>query len=139
MRSILALAALAASPSASTRRPPRRRARRAQSRRRAKAQDPYSAKFEAIRARTVPNLKGRPTRVICGTVNAKNAFGGYVGAQPFVYFVEDHDFNIESRRRRRRHAAGHAQDVLQLNPADDSRRLLCDRSTSPIIIPRPLA
>jgi hypothetical protein len=58
--------------------------------------NPYSAKFEALRQRTVPNLKGQPTRVICGTVNAKNTFGGYAGAQPFVYFLDDHDFNIES-------------------------------------------
>jgi hypothetical protein len=61
-----------------------------------KLKDPYSARFENLRDRTVPNLKGQPTRVICGFVNAKNSFGGYIGAQPFVYFVSDRDFNIAS-------------------------------------------
>lgn len=92
MRSILALAVLAVSLDQAAAAPDALAELKAAAAQ--KLADPYSAKFEAIRARTVPNLKGRPTRVICGTVNAKNAFGGYVGAQPFVYFVEDHDFNI---------------------------------------------
>ena len=60
-----------------------------------KLKDPYSAKFENVRDRTVPNLKGQPTRSL-RVRHAKNAFGAYVGSQPVIYFVADKDFNIET-------------------------------------------
>ena len=41
--------------------------------------DPKSAQFESF----VSRISGTP--VVCGTVNSKNAFGGYSGRQPFVY------------------------------------------------------
>lgn len=44
-----------------------------------KLKDPSSAQFEAF----VSRLSGEP--VVCGTVNAKNGFGGYSGRQPFIY------------------------------------------------------
>jgi hypothetical protein len=31
-------------------------------------------------------LSGKVT--FCGTVNAKNGFGGYAGMRPFIYFAE---------------------------------------------------
>lgn len=43
--------------------------------------DPRSAQFQHIRV--VKNLRGE--RAVCGEVNAKNAFGGYVGFTPFMY------------------------------------------------------
>lgn len=43
--------------------------------------DPYSAVIENVRL--VPSAKG--SSVICGTINAKNRMGGYVGRQPFLY------------------------------------------------------
>ncbi|WJR74941.1 hypothetical protein [Bradyrhizobium sp. NP1] len=43
--------------------------------------DPYSAQFgEVFRGAGVP---GKP--IICGSVNAKNMYGGYVGLKPFFY------------------------------------------------------
>lgn len=45
----------------------------------AKLKDPQSAQFESF----VSRLSGEP--VVCGTVNAKNGFGGYAGKQPFIY------------------------------------------------------
>ena len=43
--------------------------------------DPYSAQFgEVFRGAGAP---GSP--IICGSVNAKNAYGGYVGLKPFFY------------------------------------------------------
>lgn len=57
---------------------------------RAKAQaskglfDPYSVKFEDLRV----IKKDKGTAYVCGTFNAKNRFGAYVGLQPFLY-VED--------------------------------------------------
>lgn len=42
--------------------------------------DPKSAQWGAIVVRD----KGDAT-VVCGMVNAKNAFGGYVGERPFIY------------------------------------------------------
>jgi len=47
----------------------------------AKLIDPSSARFEQIRAAHDP-ANGR--LVVCGLVNAKNSFGGYVGRTPFV-------------------------------------------------------
>lgn len=60
-----------------------------------KLKDPYSAQFERMRRATVPNVRGEPTDVICGFVNAKNSYGAYAGAAPFIYFVRDKDFNIQ--------------------------------------------
>ena len=54
-----------------------------------KLKDPESAKFVDMRRKTTPNMKGEPTDVVCGRVNAKNGFGGYTGNKPFVYFVGD--------------------------------------------------
>lgn len=43
--------------------------------------DPYSAVFENIYIGRAAN--GAP--VVCGTVNAKNSYGAYVGRQAFYY------------------------------------------------------
>ena len=42
--------------------------------------DPNSARFEGV---FVSRSSGLP--VVCGQVNAKNAFGGYAGAKPFYF------------------------------------------------------
>lgn len=44
--------------------------------------DPGSAKFRAIKP---SHLTDHAPFVICGQVNAKNRFGGYVGFKRFVY------------------------------------------------------
>jgi len=46
-----------------------------------KLKDPESARFRDV-VRTVSSETGK-TRIICGWVNAKNSFGGYVGFKPF--------------------------------------------------------
>jgi hypothetical protein len=52
-----------------------------------KLKDPDSAKFTDVARKTTPNVRGEPTDVVCGKVNAKNGYGGYTGAKAFVYFV----------------------------------------------------
>jgi hypothetical protein len=47
--------------------------------------DPYSAKFEGLYTQIVPNARGELTQVVCGSINAKNSYGAYVGARLFVY------------------------------------------------------
>jgi hypothetical protein len=56
---------------------------------RANLKDPDSAKFSDLSALTSPNVRGEPTKVVCGRVNARNSYGGYAGAAPFVYFVDE--------------------------------------------------
>lgn len=51
--------------------------------------DPDSAKFGPLTRQTKPNVRGEPTDVVCGAVNARNSFGGYSGMSGFVYFVDD--------------------------------------------------
>jgi len=51
--------------------------------------DPDSARFGGLIRQTRPNVRGEPTDVVCGNVNARNSFGGYTGMSGFVYFVED--------------------------------------------------
>ena len=53
----------------------------------AKLRDPQSAQFGTFTHSTKPNANGISTDVVCGTVNAKNGFGGYIGAKPFAYLV----------------------------------------------------
>lgn len=55
---------------------------------RASLKDPESARFAEMRALTRPNARGEPTEVVCGTINAKNGFGGYTGAKPLVFLVK---------------------------------------------------
>jgi hypothetical protein len=56
--------------------------------------DPYSAKWERLQRATRPNVKGGPTDVVCGYVNAKNSYGAYIGAKPFLYFVDRQDLHV---------------------------------------------
>jgi hypothetical protein len=51
--------------------------------------DPDSAKFGSLARQTKPNVRGEPTDIVCGAVNARNSFGGYSGMSGFVYFVGD--------------------------------------------------
>ena len=54
-----------------------------------KLKDPESARFTDVTYRPdQPNARGEPTDVVCGMINAKNSYGGYTGAKPFVYFVD---------------------------------------------------
>lgn len=46
----------------------------------AKLRDPQSAQFTEVRTTAQPGSSG----LVCGFVNAKNGFGGYVGAQRFI-------------------------------------------------------
>ena len=41
--------------------------------------DPESARFRDVRRNTA-------TGAVCGYVNAKNSYGGYVGETPFIYY-----------------------------------------------------
>lgn len=51
--------------------------------------DPYSVKFDAIVERRGLDHVGKVTNLVCGTYNAKNRFGGYVGAKQFVYVASE--------------------------------------------------
>lgn len=59
-----------------------------------KLKDPQSARFGALHRRTTPNVRGEPTDVICGTVNAKNGYGGYTGKTGFVYLVDGESVSL---------------------------------------------
>jgi hypothetical protein len=47
--------------------------------------DPESARFRDIHVRVEKAAAGNLVTVVCGQVNAKNSFGGYVGFRPFLY------------------------------------------------------
>ena len=44
--------------------------------------DPESARFREVKRNT-------STGAVCGYLNAKNAYGGYVGEAPFIYYHSD--------------------------------------------------
>lgn len=50
--------------------------------------DPASATFGKVSAHTDRKYKGKPVTAVCGTVNAKNGFGGYTGMKQFVLIAE---------------------------------------------------
>lgn len=56
-----------------------------------KLKDPESARIEGLKRTNFANTKGAPTPAVCGTVNAKNSFGGYAGAVPFVFMPSMND------------------------------------------------
>jgi hypothetical protein len=47
--------------------------------------DPYSVHFEMLSSVVGKDKTGNTVRLTCGTYNAKNKLGGYVGAKHFVY------------------------------------------------------
>lgn len=53
--------------------------------------DPYSATFtfDAVSITTFDADRGTVIGVVCGTINAKNRFGGYVGPQGFMVQIID--------------------------------------------------
>jgi hypothetical protein len=50
--------------------------------------DPESAKFGAMSVYADRKLNGKQVTVVCGSVNAKNGFGGHSGSKNFVYVKE---------------------------------------------------
>lgn len=56
--------------------------------------DPPAAKWERMQQATRPDAKGEPTEVVCGYVNAKNSFGGYIGPKPFAFLVKTGDLFV---------------------------------------------
>jgi hypothetical protein len=56
----------------------------------ANLKDPDSAKFGTkLERRQAATRDGRPYEFVCGEVNAKNSFGGYTGAQMFLWYASD--------------------------------------------------
>jgi hypothetical protein len=49
--------------------------------------DPSSAQFREVRKVRL-HFAGNRVTLICGEVNAKNGFGGYVGFRPFYYVAD---------------------------------------------------
>lgn len=61
----------------------------------AKLRDPESARWGTFRITTTKDNRGVAMEVLCGTVNAKNLYGGYVGFRGFVYAPGVDDAMIE--------------------------------------------
>lgn len=58
---------------------------------RASLKDPGSAQFGPAKRYVAANQQS----VVCGTVNAKNSFGGYIGVKRFVYSYESNSLAFE--------------------------------------------
>ncbi len=50
--------------------------------------DPDLARFGSIKAYSDRKLNSKQVTVACGSVNAKNAFGGYTGSKDFVLVAD---------------------------------------------------
>jgi hypothetical protein len=50
---------------------------------------PQSARYGDMVRKVGPNVNGKPAEVVCGSVTAKDSFGGSGGKRPFVYFIAD--------------------------------------------------
>src|SRR5262245_54619611 len=55
----------------------------------AKLKDPQSARYSDMVRKMAANINGKPTEVVCGTVNTTDSFGRSGGNRPFVYFIAD--------------------------------------------------
>lgn len=60
----------------------------------ANLRDPYSAKITDVTYKISPNFEGELIPIVCGYVNAKNGFGGYIGVRQFVYFIQTKKISI---------------------------------------------
>lgn len=80
--------------------------------------DPASAQFRDVKV-------CRSGKIVAGEVNAKNAFGGYVGFEPFYYvdgavvFADQSRFSQLSRECYPRTGKESAREAAALNVADD--------------------
>ena len=54
-----------------------------------KLKEPQSARYGDMIRKLGPNLNGKPSEVVCGSVTAKDAVGGKVAKRAFVYFIAD--------------------------------------------------
>lgn len=61
-----------------------------------KLRDPESAQFGRMSVHGDRKWAGSPVTVVCGSVNARNGFGGYVGSKDFVYIKERNVAEIDS-------------------------------------------
>jgi hypothetical protein len=81
----------------------------------ARLRDPYTAVYTFERpVRVWFFADDQIVWAVCGTVNAKNAFGGYVGAKPFVVFYKhskitslSYDNSVDAGLCPKWHAAGY--------------------------------
>jgi hypothetical protein len=72
-----------------------------------KLTDPQSARYGDMVRKVGPNVNGKPAEVVCGSVTAKDSFGGIGAKRPFVYFIGDGaTFVVE--------ATPHPEDVAQI-------------------------
>src|SRR5271166_3159435 len=72
-----------------------------------KLTDPQSARYGDMVRKVGPNMNGKPAEVVCGSVTAKDSFGGIGAKRPFVYFIGDGaTFVVE--------ATPHPEDVAQI-------------------------
>jgi hypothetical protein len=60
----------------------------------AKLKDPESAQFSDIKRAMRKSARDEKIDTICGKVNAKNSYGTFSGAKPFVYFVKSGDVRL---------------------------------------------
>jgi hypothetical protein len=57
--------------------------------------DPYSVQFENLRVKRRDFKDQENAILVCGTYNAKNSYGGYVGVKPFFYTPYNHELASE--------------------------------------------
>jgi hypothetical protein len=57
--------------------------------------DPDSVKFEKVKRYTMTLKDGSKGNITCGNVNAKNAYGGYVGYKKF-YVISEKTFGVSN-------------------------------------------
>lgn len=91
--------------------------------------DPDSAKFTFLPAKTAKAHDGSATQIVCGSYNAKNRMGGYVGSKSFAYVSsEDAVYTTNLDRLAADGSARSVDDVTakikQLRSADGLMALL---------------
>lgn len=73
--------------------------------------DPYSAMLERVQATRDPG----GVITVCGMINAKNAFGAYVGAKPFVGGLADFTDQKTKKSMREFHLGAIGSDPISAN------------------------
>lgn len=92
---------------------------------RAVLKDPGSAQFGSGQLSAARDAKG--TITVCGFVNARNSFGGFVGAQPFLVVVFE-SFGAAKKRSLRAEVGGIASNQF----LSDALRSDCAANGSPL-------
>ena len=91
--------------------------------------DPYSVRFEGLSTKAGKDRLGKVEPLVCGSYNAKNKFGAYIGAKKFVYVPSEKAVFTVKIEKFLADGSSITSDAVMENAKGDIRKLLAAQKT----------